>query len=381
MKILYFHQYYNTPESGGPLRSYHFSKALVKAGNEVNLITAHNAKEYIIKEIEGVTVHYLPIYYDNKLGFWGRIKAFIKFTFMAFKVGKKIKSELNFASSTPLTIGITTLLLKITKGTPYIFEIRDIWPNAPIELGIIKNRLIIKITLWLEKIIYKNARSLIALSEGMARHIHEIAPGKKVKVITNVSDINFFKANNTTSSSNVLTISYFGAAGMTNNLTEIIHTAEYFQKLNFPSKFIIAAKGSELEKIKKSAKNLRNISFTDYLKRDNLMSLLSKSDFTYLSFIDFPSMREGSPNKLFDSLAAGVPIITNIPGWWKKVLLDNNCGLYYPTGKPNILLDLIKAFQEDPQKLNEYKSNARRLAEANYNIQLLANKFVGEFHT
>jgi hypothetical protein len=143
MKILYIHQYFRTPEEGGAIRSYYLAKGLVENGIDVELITAHNEPVAVTKIIEGITVHYLPVYYDNEQGFFKRAYAFFKFMHQARKKARKIKGvDLIYATSTPLTIGLSALKIKQDQNIPYFFEVRDLWPEAPVQMGAIKNRLL-----------------------------------------------------------------------------------------------------------------------------------------------------------------------------------------------------------------------------------------------
>ena len=188
MRILYLHQYFKTPEDGGAIRSYHIAKAMVSKGHQVDLITAHNKKEYLIKRVEGIRVHYLPASYDNSFGKLKRIYSFIRFAYLALKLAKKIKAEICYATSTPLTIGWIALKLNKKLGLPYVFEVRDLWPEAPKQLGFIKSKSLFSILKKIEKRIYYRADKIIALSPGIQKGIEEIAPAQKVELIPNFSN-------------------------------------------------------------------------------------------------------------------------------------------------------------------------------------------------
>jgi len=143
VKILYIHQYFRTPEEGGAIRSYYLAKGMVDNGIEVELITSHNKAHEEVKMIEGIKVHYLPVFYDNDLGFLKRVFAFYKFMRLVRKKAREIEHiDLCYATSTPLTIGLSALKIKKELGVPYYFEVRDLWPEAPVQLGVIKNRFI-----------------------------------------------------------------------------------------------------------------------------------------------------------------------------------------------------------------------------------------------
>ena len=142
MKVLILHQHFNTPEKGGAIRSYYLAKALVDAGMKTIVITAHNRKDYKTENIEGIEVHYLPIAYDNRFGFTARSSSFIKYVWSAVRLAAKFK-DVNYcyAISAPLTIGLAAMWIKKRQGIPYIFEVGDLWPDAPIQLGFVKNYL------------------------------------------------------------------------------------------------------------------------------------------------------------------------------------------------------------------------------------------------
>ncbi len=158
MKILYIHQYFRTPEEGGAIRSYYLAKGMVDNGIEVEMITSHNKRYEEVKNIEGIKVHYLPVFYQNELGFGKRIIAFYRFMKLVRRKARAIKNvDLCYATSTPLTIGLSALKIKKELGIPYYFEVRDLWPEAPVQLGIIKNRFI---KLYLERLEKKYIKML-----------------------------------------------------------------------------------------------------------------------------------------------------------------------------------------------------------------------------
>ena len=151
MKIIYIHQYFKSPKEGGAIRSYYLAKAFTEAGCKVEMITAHNSKYYLKKNIDGISVHYIPVFYDNSFGFYKRIYAFSKFLFLTLRYSGKIKADYCYATSTPLSVGIIALWLKFKHKIPYYFEVRDLWPEAPIALGFLKSPWLIKAARFLEK--------------------------------------------------------------------------------------------------------------------------------------------------------------------------------------------------------------------------------------
>ena len=193
MKVIYIHQYFRTPEQGGAVRSYHLAKGLVQQGMEVEIITAHNQPSYDQRWIDGIKVHFLPVPYDQKFGFLRRTWAFLEFVKQSKSLLKKLsRPDLLYITSTPLTTGWIGLWAKRKMALPYIFEVRDLWPEAPIQVGAIKNPLLIRYLRGLEKKIYQEALSLVALSPGIATHLSQISPKQEVALIPNFSDLDRF---------------------------------------------------------------------------------------------------------------------------------------------------------------------------------------------
>ena len=127
MRIIYLHQYFKTPEDGGAIRSYYIAKAMIDRGIEVEMITAHNLPNYQKTIIEGIVVHYLPVSYKNEFGFIKRLYAFAKFAWSSYRFIARIpQADLVYATSTPLTIGLTALKVFRKHNIPYYFEVRDL---------------------------------------------------------------------------------------------------------------------------------------------------------------------------------------------------------------------------------------------------------------
>lgn len=370
MKILYIHQYFKTPEEGGAIRSYYLAKGLVDRGHEVELITSHNEKSYQFKWIEGIKVHYLPVYYSNHLGFTSRVWAFVKFIVLACREGRKSQDvRICYSSSTPLTVGIIALILKFTKNLPYIFEVRDLWPEAPIQMGVIKNKLLVWLIEYIEKKIYSKAEEIIALSPGIKAHIIKIVPQKSVSLIPNMVDLELFdqgqiaKREASKIENEKFVITYFGAVGRANNLKAFIDIAIKCRSIN-TLKFQLIGSGSELSTLKKlkSGYKLENLEFLPFVNKPTLARELLGTHASYISYLNLRVLETSSPNKFFDSLAAGKLIILNFKGWLYELCMEHKCGIYIAPDKPGDFLSTIRPFLEDMALLNEYQENAKKLA-------------------
>jgi len=377
MKILYLHQYFLRPEEGGAIRSWYLAKGMVDEGHEVEMITSHNQKEYLYKEVDGIKVHYLPVYYDNKQGFIGRAMAFVRFVWLAWKMASQIKDvDYCYATSTPLTIGLIALRLKKKKGIPYIFEVRDLWPEAPIQMGAVKNPLLKSYLRSLEKKIYKSADKIIALSPGMRDGIEKACPGKPIYIIPNLSDCQFFKPEikepslmRKYNTDGKFVITYFGAIGKVNHLEFLLEALKAVESAGLENViFLVVGKGSELRRIQYMAasQSLQQIHFLGYQNKEGLREILNITDAVYISFADKPVLETNSPNKFFDGIAAGKLILVNTKGWIRNMVEEKECGFGYNPYQPEEFVSMLLPFVTDKSKLISAQKNSRNLAEQHF---------------
>ncbi len=373
LKILYIHQYFKTPEEGGAIRSYYIASGLVSNNITVDLITAHNKKIYEIKNINGITVHYLPVPYDNKMGFYKRIRSFLKFFIRATILSFKIKDiDACYATSTPLTVGFISFILKKIKKVPYYFEVRDLWPEAPIQLGIIKNPVLKLVLRRLEILIYKEAKAIIGLSPGIQSHIIKKSHSNKTFFVPNMCDIDFFKesakAADKVQEDDMFNIVYFGALGKSNRVDSILAIARE-AKINLPTvRFQIMGEGALLPLIIKQIQidKLDNIKVYEFQDKNKLREILRSADASYISYQNIPILETSSPNKFFDSIAAGKLVIINIKGWLFDLVHKYSIGIYIDTDIEGDFSSKILPFIKDRELLKTYQKSAQRLAQEQF---------------
>lgn len=388
MNILYIHQYFLTPQEPGGTRSYWLAQELIKNGHNVTMLTSSAKYQEEIKEVnlDGIRVIYIKEDYDQNMSISRRLKAFVKFMYKASKLGLQQKEiDLVFATSTPLTIGIPALVLKWFKNLPYIFEVRDLWPEVPIQMGAIKNPLMIKATRLLEKMIYKNANHVIALSPGMQDGVVKYISKEKTTMISNMAKMdefwarekNFSLINQLGLQKDSFKIIHFGSLGKANGAYTIIESAKLMKEINDVEFLFVGGGSTEQELIDEVNKNqLTNVKFLGKFPMKEVSEIVNFSDVSIISFLDLPILYTNSPNKLFDSLSAGKPIIVNSAGWTKDIAEQYNCGYYVNPQKPFELKEKILYLKENPSLVEEMGKNARKLAETKYDKSILCKEFV-----
>jgi glycosyltransferase involved in cell wall biosynthesis len=401
VKVLLLHQHFNTPQKGGAIRSYYLAKALAEKGIETVVITAHNEKSYRKTAIEGIEVHYLSVAYDNKFGFTARVISFLKFNWKALQVARQIKSiDYCYAISVPLTIGIAAIWIKKFHKIPYFFEVGDLWPEAPIQLGFIQNYFFRQSLFYLEKRIYISAHSIVALSPSIeaavkmkidstsAQSTPTIKKLPPIHFIPNMADCDFYKPEGKLSAleekfqvKNRFVISYIGAIGIANGLDYFLECANASRKAELPIHFLICGEGALRERLLTSAKQLglQNLTFVEFQNREGVKEVMNVTDAAFICYKNVPVLETGSPNKFFDGLAAGKLIIVNFGGWIKKEIEEAGCGIFVDPKHPTDFVKKISPFITVEKQLKNYQECSRQLAEKKYSRKIVSEKFANLF--
>lgn len=343
------------------------------------MITAHKGA-YEVRNIDGISVHYLNVPYDNSFGFFQRLWSFRQFVRKAKKECLKVeKHDLAYVMTTPLTTGFIATFLKRALDLPYYFEVGDLWPEAPIKMGVIKNRYLKKWLYAQERRFYFEAEKVIALSPAIRNYIEKVSPNTKVHVIPNMADCSFFEPAFSVgdfSDSNKFQITYCGAIGKANQLEFLISAARESARESLPIHFNIIGYGSEMKRLIKETRRCQSISFYPHANKQGVKAILERSDAVYVSFKDVDVLGTGSPNKFFDSLASGKLTIINFNGWIKTLIKKNKCGFHHDPNSSEEFVRKIKVFLDSPELLSTYQRNGRKLAELYYEKDLQVTKLL-----
>lgn len=377
MNILYIHQYFTTPEEPGGTRSYWISKELIKRGHKVIMITSTNNKHYNpgVEIIDGIEVHYLNNPYSNYMSIPRKLWAFINFVRLAIKECAQQKDiDLVFATSTPLTVGFIALFLKKVYSWRYVFEVRDLWPEFPIQIGAIKNKLLIWMLRKLEQQIYKQSEHIIALSPGMKEGV--LSTGiidVKCSIVPNMSKPEEFYPHEPSADiinqfnldSAKFKVIHFGSMGVANGLEYIIEAAKNVKdRADNDIDFIFLGSGSTQPILENKVKEyaLSNVHFLGNHNMKIVSEVVNCCDVTITTFKNLPILHTNSPNKLFDSLSAGKPVIVNSSGWTKDLVEQYQCGFYVNPDNPEDLACRLIEIKSNNNLLQKWGNNARKLS-------------------
>lgn len=351
MHILYLHQHFVTRSGTSGGRSHEFSKILVERGHKVTLVTGAydrggldfpEGRMMSRTDVDGIDVIMVRVPYGQRMSIIARIFSFLQFMILAAIAGAKVKgADVVFATSTPLTIAVPGMLLSALHRKPFVFEVRDLWPKVPIEMGILRNPLMKVGAHWLERTAYRWARHVVALSPGMREGIvaSGVAPGK-VSVIPNSSDVELFRVDPRIGEAFRSThpelgdgplVVYAGAFGKVNGLEYVVELARIVDAIDGGIRFVLAGEGSERGKLERIAREAglldRNIFILDPVPRAELPGLLSAATILSSFVAPLKVFEMNSANKFFDAFAAGKPVLINYSGWQAEVLERSGAGL------------------------------------------------------
>ncbi len=387
-KIWIINQFANTPDLPGHTRQFEIAKYLVQRGAEVTVFSSDfnlskrkfcklKKTQLSLKEkISGVNFIWLRVipYYRNN---WKRIINLISFSIHIFLrfIFESIRSSLPnviLASSPQLPAAFISFLLARFFRIPFIFEVRDLWPQILIDLGgKNKDNLLIRILYLIEEILYKKSNLIVVLSKGSEKYV-KAKGAKNTTWLPNGPDINKFHKSplpehkNGFNKKRPFLIIYAGSHGKANGLDNIINAAKYLAE--DPVKFIFVGDGPEKKRLEILAKNLKNVEFKSTLPHSRIPNLIAKADAIIHSLKKVKLFEYGvSPNKLYDAYAIGRPVITSTPGIINEEVEQKRIGVTSPAEDPKELAKAIKKLLRMSRSERVAMGNrARKLAEEVY---------------
>ena len=397
-RILIITQYFPPEVAAGANRAYEHAKHWVKFGAEVTVVTCfpnyptgtipdkYKGLKYLEENIDGIKVIRTFTYATPNKGFFKRVLSYFSFMFSSViqsynKIGKQ---DIIIASSPPYTVGISGMVLGKLKKIPFVFEVRDLWPESIVQLGQVKNRFIIKLLEWIELRMYKGASLIVGISDPFVDFISSKGiPKEKIKIIKNGVNLELFqpqepdvKLKNSLGFSDKFIVSYFGTFGLAQGLESILRTAEIL-KVNNNIHFLFIGDGADREKLLdfKKIKDLSNTTILKPLAKEELVKYYSISDVMLVPLRKLSLFDSALPSKMFEIMAMGKPIIHTVDGEARKLLDKENVGKYIEAENYKELAEAITSVSVNSQWLNNASINGRNLVEKGFDRKELAQKY------
>ena len=337
-------------------------------------------------DVDGIDVISLPLAYANRDSLFRRGWTFLRFALRSVRLALQLDYDLAFATSTPITAVIPGLAAKWLRGKPFVFEVRDLWPELPRALGL-RNPFVLGGMSLLEFLGYRSAEACIGLSPGIVEGIRARADERlPVAMIPNGCDLELFHP----SKRSKLTLpglgpddfvaGFTGAHGVANGLDALLAVAgELKRRGDTRVKLVFIGDGKEKERlaVRATELGLTNCLFFPPMPKAELGAITASLDCGLMVLRDIPAFYRGtSPNKFFDYLAAGIPVVNNYPGWLAGLITEHRCGLVVPPGNPVAFADALQRLAANADERRAMGAAARALGEKEFARPLLAGRFI-----
>lgn len=397
MRVLYFHQHFSTPKGTVGIRSYEMALRLLERGHQVTIVCgSYDGGETGLTlpfingmrrgKVDGIDIIEYDLAYSNSDGFFKRSMTFVKFALRSIGVALTERYDLAFATSTPLTAGIPGIFARWLRGKPFVFEVRDLWPELPHAMGVIRNPLVLGAMSVLEWVSYRSAHRLVGLSPGIVDGIaRRGVPRERIALIPNGCDLDIFAGEvepwrpEQVKSDDLLAL-FAGTHGIANGLEAVLDAAaELKRRGRSDIKLMLIGQGKLKAALQERAaqEGLGNVVFHDPVNKARLAGLMAGTDLGLQTLANIPAFYYGtSPNKFFDYIAAGLPVLNNYPGWLAGMIRDNQCGFAVDAEDPQAFANALEQAANDRAVLKVMGVRARELAEREFDREQLGNRFV-----
>jgi glycosyltransferase involved in cell wall biosynthesis len=397
MQVLYFDPKFLTPRHAAPTRAYSIARHLVERGHEVTVVgrdprwlaVGRTAPPGLLsrrERIDGIDVVWLRIPYEQSFSKAKRLLSYGAYALAASAAAGGLgRPDLVYASSTPLTAGVPGAFASRLRGVPFVFELQDLWPAVPAALGYLKRPFELAAAEWLERALYARADRLVVCSEAVVTALASRGiPREKLVLIPNFSDTELFgpdKRDDGFRSKHGLdgkfVAVYAGTLGASNGIYQLADAAAALKRATDDEvRIVVVGEGSERGAFERRVReeSLDNVLVLPPIPREEVPGLVGASDVTLTVFAPNPALEVNSPNKFFDSLAAGKPVVVNVNGWLRQLVEENAAGVYAPGGDAEALAGVLSTLARQRERLVELGENARALAVREFARDLLTDR-------
>ena len=394
MHILLIHQAFTALNEAGGTRHYEIATHLITTGHQVTIITSPIS--YLTGQ-KNTRSSYKNQTFNNNLRIFRTYaypalhKSFIHrvINFVTFMVSSFIKSiqveqvDLVWGTSPPIFQAVSAWLVARLKRVPFLLEVRDLWPAFAIEAGILRNPLLIRLSLWLERFLYSHADLVVVNSPGYIEHVKDKG-AKHIEMIPNGSDVSMFKPQEKGLAlrkkynlDNKFLAIYAGAHGISNDLSVILDAAKLLTK-NTKIHFILVGDGKEKTTLQQKAfeMQLTNLTFIDPVSKNQMVDILAAADACIAILKPLELYKTTYPNKVFDYMAAGRPVLLVIDGVIRTVVEEAKCGLFVQPGNAGDLVKMTTWLSQHSAKAREMGKLGQKYLVDHFNRIELADKFI-----
>ncbi len=398
MNILLIHQAFVTTQQAGGTRHAEIGKLLAEKGRHLTVITG--SVSYLtgteketngsFTDSDGVQVIAVNAGKGTHRNAITRVLGFFQFMIGSCFKGVSLPDiDIVWGTSPNLFQAYSAYRVAKAKRVPFVLEIRDLWPDFAIGMGVLKNSVLIWASRMLEKFLYSKADRIVVNSPGFIKHIQKVS-GKTAMLIPNGADTAMFdlpdqagaaNRKKTGLKENEFVVMYTGAHGPANDLSTVLKAAE--QMKSHPDvKFVLVGSGKEKKQLISYAENnaLSNVLFLDPVAKSEIGSYMQAADAGLAILKNIPMFTTTYPNKVFDFMAAGKPVLCQINGVIREVIEENQCGLYVEPGNPEALANAVLELAADPESCKRMGMNGKRAIREVFSREKAAEQYEALFH-
>ena len=389
MHVLYVHANFSTPSGSWSTRAYDFARRWIERGHEVTIVTGVYDRSDLRPNrlawtgvVDGIAVHALNLPFSNRDRFARRVVTYLALSAFAAWHAARRPYDVALVSCGPITIGLAALAARWVRRRTAVVEVRDLFSDGLEQMGIVANALALAGLRGCEAACYHSAHAVVALSGTMAERLRRRHRLGRVAVVPNTADVELFGRTHAPPPEMLADGAHFvytGTLGRANDCGQILRAARCLKAWSRSDIHIhLIGDGAERRALQEEAADaaLDRVHFVPPMPKQALARWLGAATAMILVLKPIPVFDTVSPNKLFDALAAGIPILQTTQGWIRQLLADHDCGINVDPHRPAALAEAMAALCDDRPRRDRMARNARRVARESFATDLLADRML-----
>jgi glycosyltransferase involved in cell wall biosynthesis len=397
MKILFLTQFY-PPESGAPQnRISDLARRLASWGHRVEVLTAlpnypggvvfsgYRNRAVLEEERDEIRVIRTWILASPGKGFVRRLAGYWSFVFssVAFGLPKIHRPDAVVVELPPLFLGLSGYVFSRLLRSRLILNVSDLWPASAVAMGVVRNRALIRLSVALEEFLYRKADLITGQTEGIVEDIRARIPARRVSLITNGVDMARFPATGPSARESakaefglagLFVVGYAGLHGHAQGLGTLVEAARLVADIPDVA-FVLVGEGPLKADLVTAAAGLSNVRFLPNVPATRVPGLLSSFDVAVVPLRRLPLFRGALPSKMFEAMAAGVPIVLSVEGEAQRVVEGAGSGICVEPENPKALADAVRSLHEDPEGRRRMGERGRQCVSSFYNRDRIGREF------
>lgn len=380
MRILLINQAFVSPEEPGHTRHFEMAKFLQSHGHELVIVasdlnyqtgqrTVARRGLFAEQNFDGVRVLRSYIYPALHRSYFWRVISFFSFMFSSVWTALQVRQvDLVMGTTPPIFQAVSAWFVALLRRKPFLLEVRDLWPEFGVSMGVLKNPLVIALARWLERFLYARATHILVNSPAYREYmLAKGVPPDKVTYIPYGTDVDMFNPQVDGASiradlglQDTFVVLYAGALGQANDIDTLLRAANRL-KVEEKIRFVLFGDGKERPRLEAEARRmgLSNVIFAGTRPKKDMPRVVAAADVCLAILQDIPMFRTTYPNKVFDYMAAGRATVLVIDGVSRRLIEESGGGVFVQPGNDAMLAEKLLELAQDPQRIQQMGQSAR----------------------